>query len=406
MKNTHIFFTSYPRKGQIHDEKIVGGASYTKTLLTYLKKSDPRLSIIVYAESFVKKYQEYVENGIVVKRIWKRNNLYSLVKSIVSLIQEQAQNIYFSYEINMVGGTVMNILFLLSLLFVKFSGKKLTFIPHQVVEDFSNLERSTLKSTILNAMKSVLFQYISLISEKIIVFEEYLRNVLPSPSKVVTVPLAVPAMSFPWKRESTGSPIPTSPGFVGRGKSGMTSFTMLFFGFLSPYKGLDELIDAYNPTMGKLIIAGGGNPNHMKNKTYRTYIEDIKEKALKKGITMTGFVPEKKIKTYYEVADVVLLPYRIFFSSSFPLSLAFSYEKPVLISKQLKNYFKSVDFQKALKASGLKEKDIVIDFKKDLTSAIKNIQKKNEQFVKFSQEIKKLRSIENIAKKFANVLSE
>ena len=121
---------------------------------------------------------------------------------------------------------------------------------------------------------------------------------------------------------------------------------------------------------------------------------------------MTGFVPEKKIKTYYEVADVVLLPYRIFFSSSFPLSLAFSYEKPVLISKQLKNYFKSVDFQKALKASGLKEKDIVIDFKKDLTSAIKNIQKKNEQFVKFSQEIKKLRSIENIAKKFANVLSE
>ena len=66
------------------------------------------------------------------------------------------------------------------------------------------------------------------------------------------------------------------------------------------------------------------------------YFQSIKNKVHNnKRISMTGFVPEENISNYYSVADLCMIPYREFISSSGPLSLALSYQRPVILSKEL-----------------------------------------------------------------------
>ncbi len=393
MKKTVVFYTSYPRKGQIHDKKIVGGASYTKTLLTHLKKNNLKLDIVVYAENFDKKPQTYTEQGITVKRIWKRNNIMSLIGSITSLLKEKTNDLYISYEVNMVGGPLLNICFLLLLSLVKADGKKITFIPHQVVSNFADLEGKSIKTVLLNGMKNMLFQYISYISTILIVFEEYLKHALPNARKAHTIPLAVEDLKSMNKMQA-------------RKKLNINrdEFVILFFGFISPYKGIEDLLKGYNNKAGLLILAGDGNPNHMSKKWYQEYVSNIKNEAQKKGALTPGFIEEEEIQTYYAAADVVVLPYRIFFSSSFPLSLAFSYEKPVLFSKALKNYFKSTDLQKALNETRLKQEDVVINFASDLQKAVTKIKTYKEEYVSFSQKVKELRSWKRISQQFSETI--
>ena len=124
MENKILFFTSYPRKGQIHDKKIVGGASYTKTLLSYLGKK-----VIVYAERFNSHEERYTEGTTLVKRNWRRNDPISIIWSVIQASRERINTFVISYEVNMLGGPLMSMIFLLSLILVKIKGIKIVFIP-------------------------------------------------------------------------------------------------------------------------------------------------------------------------------------------------------------------------------------------------------------------------------------
>jgi len=68
---------------------------------------------------------------------------------------------------------------------------------------------------------------------------------------------------------------------------------------------------------------------------------------------------------YFAAADLVILPYRTFMSSSGPLSVAFSYGKPFIVSKNLSSYFDSSDFRLALKEVGLKRDTLVFSLRSD-----------------------------------------
>jgi glycosyltransferase involved in cell wall biosynthesis len=389
MENKILFFTSYPRKGQIHDKKIVGGASYTKTLLSYLGKK-----VIVYAERFNSHEERYSEGTTLVKRNWRRNDPISIIWSVIQASRERINTFVVSYEVNMLGGPVMSMIFLLSLLLVKIKGIKIVFIPHQVVEDFNHIEENKLKATVLNLMKTVLFSYINLISDRIIVFEEQLKKVLPEPKKVTAIPIAVEQLEIPDQR-------------LARKKLNIpqNEFVILFFGFLSPYKGVEDILKKYDRKDGLLIIAGDGNPNHMNKQWYKEYVRDIKLQAREKGALTPGFIPEEEIKYYYAAADVLVLPYRIFFSSSFPLSLAASYEKPFLLSKKLEAYFAGLEFKEALKKSGLTREHFVVDFKHDLKNALNRVKLQKNKYIEFSKEIKEKRSWSEIASRIGEAIS-
>jgi glycosyltransferase involved in cell wall biosynthesis len=108
--------------------------------------------------------------------------------------------------------------------------------------------------------------------------------------------------------------------------------TMLFFGSIAPYKGLEYLIEALSrlsePDDYRLIIAGSSKAG------FETYWQGIRA-----GIDATGsgarilakieFVPDEETELYFKAADVLVLPYRHIFQSGV-LFLGYDFGLPVL----------------------------------------------------------------------------
>jgi hypothetical protein len=84
------------------------------------------------------------------------------------------------------------------------------------------------------------------------------------------------------------------------------------------------------------------------------------------------------------------------------LSLAYSFEKPMLLSNKLKPYLKSYDFKKNFKNVGLDEKILFNDFEK--SKKIKLDTKLNLKLIKFSKLMKNSRNYKMISKKYQNTL--
>ena len=390
-----LVISSYPEKGSVHGKKTVGVASYTKNTLLALKKESPNLEITVLAEQF-NKIETYQEQGILIKRIWKRNSFLSVVKIFKYLLDNREKSVLICFEGFMFGRAPFTGCFLASLTLAKILGSKNYLILHQVVEDFRKIEKNKIKAFFLNSINR-LFQKTLLVSvSKIIVFEQHLAKVLGNNKKVVFIPHAIENVK-PINQKTAQKQL----------KLNGENFQALYFGFLSPYKGVDLLIKNWpNDKNLKLILAGDGNPNHLKEKAYVNFVKKIKAEAQRKGVMTAGFVPEKEIGKFFSATNVVILPYQAFFSSSGPLSLAFAYLKPVLLSINLKKYLASRDFNQALKKAGLNPKDIFFNPKNkiDLKAKIINLKKKENKFKQLSSILKNERSWRKIAQNYLELL--
>jgi glycosyltransferase involved in cell wall biosynthesis len=109
--------------------------------------------------------------------------------------------------------------------------------------------------------------------------------------------------------------------------------TILFFGNIGPYKGLDHLIAAFQILSERnreyrLVIAG-------KERTgAEQYMKDIREataQEVRRGriIQRIEHIPDAEIETYFMAADVVVLPYTSIFQSGI-LFLGQSFGMPVI----------------------------------------------------------------------------
>ena len=110
--------------------------------------------------------------------------------------------------------------------------------------------------------------------------------------------------------------------------------TILFFGNIAPYKGLEYLIEAFRQVMihGKdyrLIIAG--NPKNCES--YWTDIQDSIDSHANHDriLRKIEFIPDAETEVYFKAADIVVLPYRHIFQSGV-LSLGYSFGVPVIAS--------------------------------------------------------------------------
>lgn len=110
--------------------------------------------------------------------------------------------------------------------------------------------------------------------------------------------------------------------------------TILFFGNIAPYKGLEYLIEAFRQVMAgggeyRLIVAG-----HPKNcEGYWNAIRDSLNHHVNRDriLQKIEFVPDAETEVYFKAADVVVLPYRHIFQSGV-LSLGYSFGLPVIAS--------------------------------------------------------------------------
>jgi D-inositol-3-phosphate glycosyltransferase len=109
--------------------------------------------------------------------------------------------------------------------------------------------------------------------------------------------------------------------------------TILFFGRITPYKGLDYLVSAFQAVRTgrdcyRLIIAG--RPENNCQKYWRSILDGIKEDIRTGQILVRAHhIPDDETEIYFKAADVLVLPYRSIYQSGV-LFLGYSFGLPVI----------------------------------------------------------------------------
>jgi glycosyltransferase involved in cell wall biosynthesis len=108
--------------------------------------------------------------------------------------------------------------------------------------------------------------------------------------------------------------------------------TILFFGRITPYKGLEYLLPAFQQMLARrddyrLIIAG--RPDSSEN-YWGTIQEQLREFVHSGRVLLKSeFIPDDQTEVYFKAADALVLPYRHIYQSGI-LFLGYSFGLPVL----------------------------------------------------------------------------
>jgi glycosyltransferase involved in cell wall biosynthesis len=110
--------------------------------------------------------------------------------------------------------------------------------------------------------------------------------------------------------------------------------TILFFGNIAPYKGIEYLIEAFRLIMiggerYRLIIAG--KPKNSDEYWSRIQGSLDRHPNRDRIVKEISFIPDAETEVYFKAADLLVLPYRHIFQSGV-LSLSYSFGLPVIAS--------------------------------------------------------------------------
>ena len=415
-----IVISSYPPKSTVYKGQTVAVASYTKNtllyLLSYAKKLKKNPRIVVLAELLDSiKDNRYIDSGVEVRRIWKQNSLSTLFILLKEIVQiKKANKVVIMFEYSMFGRYLYLCFMPFLVMILKLLGKKVIFVSHQALENIETmsghigLENGSLKADLINLINFLMYLYSRLIFtfvSKIIVFENELKERVArftDKKKIIVIPHGVDRFDSRLSYQKARKSLNINNEFV-----------ILYFGFVAWYKGADWIVEKIKDQGSKiknneikLIIAGGANPNHNGKKFYMNYVKNVIDQAEKTNgkIITTGFVDEKDIPLYFSACDLVILPYRTFMSSSGPLSLALSFERPFIISENMKGIGKTNDFQEALMESYLNIDDLTFSltgnsFDKKLSNIV-NDKAINAKLTVFSKVLKDKRRFELVGKRY------
>lgn len=364
-----LVIASFPKHGSTHGPATVGVASYTKNMLVGLldsaHKDGTKLDITVLADRLANHpTQNYIDSGLRVKRVWKRNNIWLYIHLLKEIITHPAPTVVVAFELAMLGGPLVTGFLPLFLLTMRLLGKQSILVCHHTILNLADLSGHigvrprSLKLTLLNAALACFYRMTCTLSTKIIVFEEHFRQLLSRythAEKFIVIPHGVEKAYATITKQRARCQLHIKREYV-----------VLAFGFIGWYKGTDWIarvaqnLKRVGNRNVRIIIAGGPNPNHIDKPYYQTYVARVNRLVRQSGgrVTVTGFVPETRIAEYFAASDVVLFPYRTVMSASGPLAMALRWGKPFLLSRAMESLTKTDDFAYALSQSGIMEKDM------------------------------------------------
>ena len=394
MGQKHILFvTSYPPKGAIHSDKTVGVASYSRLLTRAITVHNHDLKITVLAEKLGKQ-EQYSEDGVEVRRMWRRKSWTSIYRLWVYLAQSKVKTILVAYEGYMLGGIGQGLAFLVGLAILRLTGKEIFLILHQVPTTDANLGLGGVTRLFQPVGVSLFKRIVASAANKVVVFEKYLAKNLGG-DKAVVIPHVLPKSQGIKKVEARKR--------LGWDKHKKYA---LIFGYIAPYKGIERIIDNWKNHEIRLVVAGGINPNHKNNQKVLGCVERVKKSAKRKGVIVTGFVPEELLESYFAACDVVIVPYRTMFSSSGPLSWALAYEKPIVMSQELKPYMQSDDFAEGMKQARLVPSNIFVDVDQEISMVIEEAGLSGDKWERFGQFMKENRSMKKVRQSLLHIIGE
>jgi glycosyltransferase involved in cell wall biosynthesis len=209
----------------------------------------------------------------------------------------------------------------LLMLYYRMLGKKITLTVHNV-----NVGKRDLSDSFLNRL-SLRIQYI--LCHHVFVHTEGMSNELVSDFAVTADKVSV----IPFGINNT---VPRGDLTSGEAKRMLgiadSDKTLLFFGNIAPYKGLEYLVSAFTELLNKdrsyrLIIVG-------RPKGSEGYWKQIHEGIARSGIRdriiqRIEYIPDEETELFFKAADVLILPYTRVFQSGV-LFLGYGFGLPAI----------------------------------------------------------------------------
>lgn len=363
--DTLVVVSPYPKRGETYSTGKTGVASYTKNVVKHIERR-----VIVLAEIETEP-ESYIEKHVLVIRCFHKGResmWFELLKTL--RLFPKTKTSLIQYDFALYGNPLVSSLGLIFLGFLKIHGYRVFVTLHGVVDDVMKLKghvglgngpKDQLIGNIYNFLFHTFYRVLSVVSSQVIVLEESLKQ------KLTTIAPWVSASAIPHGVDTNLKPISIKRA---RKKLGIPArdHVVIFFGYINWFKGADIFARTFarvKRMLGRrvhILIAGGESPTLANKQYYQDFFRQVRtEVQHSKHITLTGYVPQREIATYFSAADLIVFPYRHYMMASGVLSLVFSYRRPFVISRPLAEMFHGDDFEKQLRASGLKIGDITFD---------------------------------------------
>jgi len=249
------------------------------------------------------------------RKLWRLMVFYTRLMRYAATAKPQILHILWNSKVLLFDRTVL-------MLYYRLLGKKVALTAHNV-----NAARRDAKDSWLNRL-SLKIQY--RLVDHIFVHTERMKSELLEEygvgRKAITV---IPS--------GINNAVPDTDLAPARAKQrlgiGAGESTILFYGAVRPYKGVEHLVAAFQKLAPKrenyrLIIAGESK------KESALYLRDLQEAIAadpshERVIQRIEFIPDSETELYFKAADVLVLPYTAVFQSGV-LFLAYSFGLPVI----------------------------------------------------------------------------
>jgi glycosyltransferase involved in cell wall biosynthesis len=300
-----------------------GVSLYTQGLLSGFAKRKVPCELVVLANKSAQELTPQVD-GLRIIKAWSRDARY-LIQVLSAIVKEKPVVVHFQHEFFLFGGMFTAATFPLLLLTLRLMGIKTVVTMHGVISksaansEFAEGFFVPKSYLLLRVGLGSLTTIICRLSNTMIVHSSAAKAALIqdywiSPKKIKVVQHGIGHWeSNPQKKASEKE--------------------VLFFGNITPTKGIEDLIAAFEQVSvpdAKLIIAGGPHP---RGKMYFQKISELVRASPKSNrIVITGFVPDKEIHDLFDRCTIAVFPYTFSVSCSGGLSFALQHRKPPVVS--------------------------------------------------------------------------
>lgn len=394
----------YPPRGE-HHSKMSGVASMSKNIANTVSTDR---SVHILANKIKGKSDQYIEDGVTVHRCWDHGPLYSfqIIRTLNHIDGVDTVHVHHEYD-GMYGGVLMNAFFPVLLLGLQLSSVKVVTQLHGVLFDADPINTQSV-GLIIAKIPDILLEVILLIFNQILITisdtviipnrvlkQRILDNCSTDEEKLAVIPHGVEPRVM-----NVRSLVPND------------SPTLLYFGYITWRKGPDILASAAKslPEDWDIILAGGKVPYLSEDSSYQAYYNNVRDLAYKsKNVTLTGFVDENKIDSYFKQADILILPYRTFVAASGVFSLGLRYSLPFLLSEDVSPLLQNDDTSLLMREHNISQSVLTFsmdDAARDLEQKVRAIcmdPEKYETASEFSRDICDHRSWDTLRDKYAEV---
>lgn len=316
-----------------------GVAAYTREILdSYGRLMRSNLHITLLADKPVKMSkvpQGFLAPNIEIKRVWSHSVAY-IFQILKSLTGKDYDLVHIHHEYFLYGGLFSSAIFALLILLLKAVKLKVIVQIHGIIQlkdikrDFCRICDLSANQSIVGTMRIGIFIQTFLICKLANVCivhakclkETLIRDYFAERKKIYVI------------RYGFARPMITPDEAFLKGKKNIHE--ILFYGFLTGYKGLEILLEAHARLVKemsnvRLTIAGGNSPRSKVN--YSTNLKQMTQKlGIAQRVTFTGFKEPQDMKKYFTNADIFVLPYVYSMASSDALSKAFQFLLPTVAS--------------------------------------------------------------------------